>query len=116
MGIDLVIFQAVHDERWGSYYPSKLPFATPWNGTCADVVGAVLSGADAVGSRVLLSCEFVHSESDSVTDPTIMAGRLAIMEELATGPWGTAHPSFWGWYFSSEAYITPYFQDSVRRR
>lgn len=112
MGVDLLIFQAVHDARWGAYYPSQLPFAAPWNGSCADVVGAVLAGADAVGSRVLLSCEFVHDESDSVTDPSVMAGRLAIMEELATG-WVPQHPSFLGWYFSSEAYIAPYFQNSV---
>lgn len=107
-GISLVVFQAVHDARWGSYYPSALPFAAPWNGTCADAVGAILSGADAVGSRVLLSCEFVHGESDSVTDPAVMQGRLAIMAELAAG-WVPGHASFLGWYFSSEAYIEPYF-------
>ncbi len=86
-GINLIIFQAVHDQRWGAYYPSKLPFASPWNGTCLDVVGAVLTGADIVGSKVLLSCEFVHGEDDSVTDPMIMSGRLAIMSELAQVPW-----------------------------
>ena len=113
MGVSLIVFQAVHDDRWGAYYPSKLPFALPWNGSCTDVVGAVLDGADAVGSRVLLSCEYMYNEDDSVTDPAIMSGRLAIMEELSNG-WVSGHPSFLGWYFSSEAYITPYFQDTVR--
>jgi hypothetical protein len=94
-GIDLIVFQAVHDQRWGAYYPSALPFATPWNGTCTDVVGAVLKGADAVGSRVLLTCEYVHGEDDSVTDPAIMSGRLAIMSELAAGMLGErAGPEF----------------------
>ena len=110
LGLELVIFQAVHDARWGAYYASALPWLPPWNGTCTDVVEAVLAAADGLpGMRVLLSAEFVVGESDSVTDPTIMAQRLAILAELAATA-VPAHPrSFAGWYFSSEAYLTPLF-------
>lgn len=108
-GLDLAVFQAVHDTRWGAYYPSAIAGLTPWNGTCGDVVAAVLAGAAAAGSRVMLSCEFVGTDSDGTT-PALMAGRLAILRELAAR-YGSA-PAFAGWYFSSEAYITPYFTPS----
>ena len=109
-GVDTVIFQAVHDARWGSYYPSSLPFMSLWGGRCGDVVEAVLNATAILGMKVFLSCEYVHTEFDSVTNDTIMKGRLQIMKELVDK---YVHryqsTSFRGWYFSSEAFIAPYF-------
>lgn len=110
MGVTDIIFQAVHDARWGAYYPSTLPFLAPWNGTCPDVVGSAIRGAERQGAvKIWLSCEFVGTESDSITDPTIMAKRVKILREL----WGLyGKSSAWGgWYFGSEAYINPYFSE-----
>ena len=112
LGIRLVIFQAVHDSRFGAFYTSALPFMAPWPGACADVVEAVLAAADGLpGMRVLLSAEYTGTEADPVTNATVMAGRLAIMAELAATHVPRHAPSFGGWYFSAEAYLTPYFVD-----
>ena len=112
LGITLVIFQAVHDARFGAYYVSALPFMAPWPGACADVVEAVLAAADGAGMQVLLSAEYVGTEDDApVGNATVMAGRLAIMAELAATK-VPRHASFAGWYFSAEAYLTPYFVPS----
>ena len=111
LGMRLIIFQAVHDARFGAYYTSSLPFMAPWPGLCADVVEAVLAAADALpGMRVLLSAEYYGTEADPVANSTVMQGRLAIMEELARTRI-PPHASFLGWYFSAEAYLTPYFVD-----
>jgi hypothetical protein len=108
LGVTDIIFQAVHDARWGAYYPSTLPFLAPWNGTCLDVVGSVIRGAERRGAvKIWLSCEFVGTESDSITDPTIMAKRIKILGELS-GLYGKS-AAFGGWYFGSEAFINPYF-------
>ena len=40
MNLEVVIFQTVHDERFGAFYPSDLPFMSPWAGNCPDVVVA----------------------------------------------------------------------------
>jgi hypothetical protein len=106
MRLEVVVFQTVHDNRFGAFYPSRLPFMKPWAGRCADVVQAVLEAA----SKVILSCEFVGTENDPVSDPVIMAKRIQIMHELAARY--AKHPSFYGWYFASEAYLSPYFQPS----
>ena len=106
-GLSLIIFQAVHDDRFGAYFPSAtLPL---WNGSCGNVVGSVLDGAQRAGARVLLSCEWAHNESDGVAPPLI-AARLVIMRELAS--LFSAHPALAGWYFSSEAVLTPHFSPS----
>lgn len=112
LGIRLIIFQAVHDARFGAYYASALPFMRPWPGQCADVVEAVLAAADALpGMRVLLSAEYYGTEADPVANSTVMEGRLAIMEELAHTHI-PQHASFLGWYWSAEAYLTPYFVEA----
>ncbi len=108
LGVDTIIFQAVHDARWGSYYPSDLPFMALWGGACPDVVGTVLSATSNLGMSTFLSCEYVHTEFDPVRNSTIMAGRLEIMKELTT-KYALHHASFRGWYFSAEAYLEPYF-------
>ena len=111
-GLTLVIFQASHDARFGAYYKSALPFMTAWPGACVDVVEAVLAAADDLSMQVLLSAEFVGTEDDApVGNATVMAGRLAIMAELAATH-VPQHRSFAGWYFSAEAYLTPYFVPS----
>ena len=110
LGVDTIIFQAVHDARWGSYYPSKLPFMTSWSGACTDVVEAVLNATSQRGMHTFLSCEYVHTEFDPVDNSSIMEGRLQIMAELVSNyALRYASTSFQGWYFSSEAYIAPYF-------
>jgi len=110
LGVRLIIFQAVHDARFGAYYTSSLPFMSPWPGACADVVEAVLAAADSLtGMKVLLSAEYYGTEFDPVDNATVMAGRLAIMRELAAAHVPRHAPSFGGWYFSAEAYLTPYF-------
>lgn len=105
MNLTVVIFQTVHDARFGTFYPSKLPWMRAWPGKCKDVVGAVLAAAE---TKVFLSCEFVNTEDDPVNNATIMEGRIAIMKELAA-LYGH-HASLAGWYFASEAYLSPYFQ------
>ncbi len=106
-GIDLVIFQAVHDQRWGAYYASEIHRV--WGGRCTDVVGTVLRFGERSGSlKVFLSSEFVQTDSDNVTSPFLMQGRHAIMKELVAKNY-TASPAFVGWYFASEAFLTPYF-------
>ena len=113
LGIRLIIFQAVHDSRFGAYYTSSLPFMSPWPGKCVDVVEAVLSAADALPSmQVLLSAEYYDTEADPTSNATVMEGRLAIMAELAATHVPRHSPSFGGWYFSAEAYLTPYFVPS----
>jgi hypothetical protein len=114
LGIRLIIFQAVHDSRFGAYYASSLPFMAPWPGLCPDVVEAVLAAADALpGMQVLLSAEYYGTEADPVANATVMEGRLAIMQELAATKVPQHRPSFWGWYFSAEGYLSssasPYF-------
>jgi hypothetical protein len=109
MGTEYLIFQLVHDEAWGAFYPSQLPFMKPWAGRCLDVVGNVLQASEEYGLRVFLSCEWVDNESDSVTNATLMQGRIEIMNELAS-LYGDAE-ALYGWYFASEAYIAPYFTD-----
>jgi len=110
LGIRLIIFQAVHDARFGAYYASSLPFMAPWPGACKDVVEAVLSAADALPAmQVLLSAEYYGTEADPVVNGTVMEGRLAIMAELAATHIPHHSSSFAGWYFSAEAYLTPYF-------
>jgi hypothetical protein len=108
--LDFIIFQAVHDGRWGAYFNSDLPFLAPWTGKCLDVVEAVLNGADKSGVRVFLSSEFVGTEEDSITDPDIMTKRFQIMQELSEN-YVPRHRSFIGWYFGSEASIFPYFTE-----
>ena len=105
-GVDVVIFQTVHDSRFGAYWPTKLPWMKQWDGLCADVVGAVMRS----NLKVFLSCEFVYNETDSVSNELIMQKRLEIMSNLAD--LYSNEKSFLGWYFSSEAYIQPYFQES----
>jgi len=113
LGIRLIIFQAVHDSRFGAYYASSLPFMAPWPGVCKDVVEAVLAAADALpGMQVLLSAEYYGTEADPVANSTVMAGRLAIMTELVAQHVPNHGTSFAGWYFSAEAYLTPYFVDA----
>eukprot|EP01062_Namystynia_karyoxenos_P057248 TRINITY_DN4820_c0_g2_i1.p1 TRINITY_DN4820_c0_g2~~TRINITY_DN4820_c0_g2_i1.p1 ORF type:complete len:555 (+),score=150.52 TRINITY_DN4820_c0_g2_i1:66-1667(+) len=111
MGIERIVFQAVHDNRWGAYYATSLPWARPWGGACADVVAAVLSAASQLGVGVYLSAEWAFNESDRIDDPAVVSRREGIMRELAGGPW-VGHAAFRGWYFSSEAYLTPLFTDA----
>jgi hypothetical protein len=107
LGVRLIIFQAVHDARFGAYYSSSLPFMRPWPGECADVVDTVMSAADGLpGLRVLLSAEYYGTEADPVDNATVMLGRLAIMGELAATHVPRHAPSFLGWYFSAEAYVS----------
>lgn len=108
-GLDTVIFQAVHDARWGAYYSSTLPNMTLWSGACSDVVGAVLDGAESMNMSVYLSCEYVGTERDGLTPPLI-AARVAILDELAR-KYG-ARASYAGFYFASEAHIAPLFDPS----
>lgn len=103
-GVDQIIFQAVHDERFGAYYRSALYPA--WTGACPDPVRVVMTAAATDGVKIWLSSEFVHTDSDGVTDPAVMAGRHAIMSELVELGY-TEPSSFYGWYFSSEAYLGP---------
>lgn len=105
-GIEHIIFQAAHDDRFGAYYNSSLH--TPWKGKCLDVTATVLDAADHLGMKVWLSSEYTKTEYDNVTDPGLMNGRHAIMRELVQRGY-TNHTSFEGWYFSCEAYLTPYF-------
>jgi hypothetical protein len=77
-GTSTVIFQTVHDARFGAFYPSRLKWMKAWGGKCGDVVGAVL---DAV-QEVFLSCEFVNTEDDPINNATIMQGRLEIMKVI----------------------------------
>src|SRR3989338_8146711 len=60
LGLEFVVFQDVHDSRYGAYYPSKLPWMKPWQGQCQDVVKAVVDS----GLKVFLSPEFVYNETD----------------------------------------------------
>jgi hypothetical protein len=55
--------------------------------------------------KIWLSCEFTHTDADGVNNQQLMLGRHAIMQELHSLGY-TALPSFHGWYFSSEAYLT----------
>lgn len=108
LGVDTIIFQAVHDARWGSYYPSSLPFMKLWGGACPDVVDTILNATAANNMHTFLSCEYVHTEFDPVENSTIMDGRIQIMQEL-TAKYALRYTSFMGWYFSAEAYLEPYF-------
>jgi hypothetical protein len=103
VGIRFLIFQAVHDDRFGAYYNSSLH--SVWKGQCSDVIGTVMKAAIGADIKIWLSCEFAHTDADGVTDPALMAGRRAIMTELVEEGY-TSLSSFYGWYFSSEAYLT----------
>ena len=107
LGIDTLIFQCVHDKRWGAYYNSS--FLDHAKLGCADPVWSVMHKAAEVGIKIFLSCEFAGTDEDRVTDG--MATRLKIMHELVEKGY-TDLKSFEGWYFSSEAYISPYFHES----
>ena len=103
-GIEYIIFQAVHDDRFGAYYNSSI-YAS-WQGECPDVVRTIMLAAAREKIRVWLSCEYTDTDADGVTNSTLMEGRHAIMSELVHKGY-TALPSFYGWYFSSEAYLVP---------
>jgi hypothetical protein len=64
-----------------------------------------MKAAAPLSVKVWLSCEFTHTDADSVSNATLMAGRHAIMSELVAKGY-TQLASFYGWYFSSEAYLT----------
>eukprot|EP01043_Picozoa_sp_COSAG02_P023522 COSAG02_NODE_1259_length_13568_cov_747.342267_10_plen_616_part_00 len=102
-GLEFLIFQAVHDDRFGAYYNSSLH--KRWDGACPDAVGVIMRAAADHGIKVWLSCEYTKTDADGVSDPQLMQGRYAIMQELVAGGY-TELPSFHGWYFSSEAYLT----------
>ena len=113
MGLHYLIFQAVHDERFGAYYNSSLH--KHWAGACPDAVGAIMRAAAGRDIKVWLSCEYTNTDADGVSDPILMQGRYAIMKELVAGGY-TALPSFYGWYFSSEAYLTDTTESSSGTR
>ena len=56
----------MHGDRFGAYYHSSLH--PPWRGRCKDVVGTVMKAASIEGIKIWLSCEFSHTDADSVTD------------------------------------------------
>eukprot|EP01043_Picozoa_sp_COSAG02_P048181 COSAG02_NODE_4708_length_5066_cov_9.251307_3_plen_662_part_00 len=102
-GLEFLIFQAVHDDRFGAYYNSSVH--SRWAGACPDAVGVIMRAAAEHGMKVWLSCEYTKTDADGVSDPELMQGRYTIMKELVAGGY-TELPSFHGWYFSSEAYLT----------
>eukprot|EP00823_Brevimastigomonas_motovehiculus_P003873 TRINITY_DN243_c0_g1_i1.p1 TRINITY_DN243_c0_g1~~TRINITY_DN243_c0_g1_i1.p1 ORF type:complete len:509 (+),score=144.13 TRINITY_DN243_c0_g1_i1:74-1600(+) len=106
-GLDTLIFQTVADDD-KSYYISKLRPSFPLG--CSDVVEAVMSAGDELGIGIWLTMEYVHNMWDSITDPKVMEGRLAIMRELAQ-TYVPRHKSFVGWYISEEACIMPYYSN-----
>ena len=82
LGLEYIIFQAVHDDRFGAFFNSSLH--PRWGGSCADAVGVVMGAAATHGIKVWLSCEYTHTDADDVTNATLMAGRRAIMEDLVS--------------------------------
>ena len=104
LGIGYIIFQAVHDNRFGAFYDSTIH--AHWKGACPDVVRTIMLAAAHEKIRVWLSCEYTNTDADGVTNSTLMDGRRAIMAELVSKGY-TALPSFHGWYFSSEAFLVP---------
>ena len=90
----------VYNDR---YYNSSLH--QRWAGACADVVGVIMRAAADHAIKIWLSCEYTKTDADGVSDPGLMQGRHAIMQELVSGGY-TALPSFYGWYFSSKAFLT----------
>lgn len=81
---------------------------------CDDPLEEVLSAADECGIRFFISNGFWGDDLDAVkmmTDKGIARKRQAAMEEI----WGRYghHKSFYGWYFSNECWLDPYFGDFV---
>ena len=82
---------------------------------CDDPLEEVLSAADECGIKFFISNGFWGDDLDAVkmmTDKAIAKKRHAAMEEI----WARYghHKSFYGWYFSNECWLDPYFGDFVQ--
>jgi len=80
-----------------------------WNMVCPDPIEAVLAAADNYKVKFFVGGGFYGDwESDTtISDPVAAKKRLQAMEELA-GRYAH-HPSFYGWYWPDEAFISPYY-------
>ena len=81
----------------------------PWQLTCPDPLGAVLSAADKHGIRFFIGAGFYGDwqSATTISDPVAMKRRLQAIEDLTT-LYGH-HASFYGWYWPDEAEIHPYY-------
>ena len=82
---------------------------------CDDPLEEVLSAADECGIKFFVSNGFWGDDLDAVkmmTDKDIAKKRESAMEEI----WGRYghHKSFYGWYFSNECWLDPYYGDFVQ--
>ena len=83
-------------------------------GSGPDTLEIVFSAADRWGLRIFVTSDYYRSyDFSDVFDPACIRARRVIMKELA-GRYAR-HSSFYGWYLSREAYISPYFPEEFIR-
>lgn len=95
-------------------YPSKL--APQMKLGCDDPLEAVLGAADECGIKFFISNDYwgnLHDVEVMMSDSEIRELREKSMVEIAEKY--SHHKSFYGWYFPNEAYLDPYFSDSMIR-
>ncbi len=93
-----------------TFYKSELFEEYPI--TCKNLLGLTLETCDRLNLKAFVSNDCVGAwqyPDNMITDPEICRRRAAITEEIA-GLFGH-HKSFYGWYWTNEAEIYPYYKE-----
>jgi len=109
IGMDYLVLMCVAMDFKAFYKTGILP---QHDIACDDPIEAVLSAADRYGVKFFVGNDWFDNQSDwsrDILDPKTCTMRLQSMEEIAER-YGH-HPSFYGWYWSEEAYLKEYFSD-----
>lgn len=108
LGMEYLVLMAVAVD-FKAYYPTEI-FPEPDFFVTKNPLEVVLSAADKYGLKFFISNDWwgdAFNIDAILTDPTIKKRRFKALEELVD-KFGH-HPSFYGWYWASEAYIDKYF-------
>ncbi len=77
---------------------------------CPDPIEALLRAGDRYGVKFFLSSDWYGPwDHAAIVDPGRIRKCFQMMEELASRY--AHHPSFHGWYWPNEGYLTPYFTE-----
>ncbi len=107
IGMEYLVLLTVANGGKAFYDTPLLPKAKEL--VCENPIEALLSAADKYGVKFFLSCDLFGDWPTAATlnEPETVRARLQMMEEVAKQY--AHHESFYGWYWSIEAYLTPYF-------
>ncbi len=107
IGMEYLVLLSVANGGRAFYDTPLLPKAREL--VCENPIEALLSAADKYDVKFFLSCDFYGDwpGDEAINTPEAVRARLQMMEEIAQQY--AHHKSFYGWYWSIEAYLTPYF-------